>query len=378
MSKHPASGPAASCGAPDEGGSHPDGSHPGAPRPDTETQQRLAAHRSTGADGPRPRTGDHDGGDGHDGHDHGGHGHDHGAGASRRRLAIAFGITATVLIAELIGAAVTGSLALLVDAAHMLVDAGGLLLALVASVLAARPRSPRRTWGWMRAEILAAGIQAAILLAVGVYAAVEGIRRLLDPPPPVDSDVLLLGAIGVIGLLANVISLLVLAGGRKSSLNMRAAFLEVVNDALGSVAVIAAAVVIALTGWTGADAVAGLLIAAMIMPRALALLRESGSVLLESAPRGLDTQRIAGHLETIPHVVAVHDLHASLISTGVPVLTAHVIIDDECFRNGTAPLVLDALQSCAVEHFPVAVRHTTFQLEPASHPQHESLGPAHD
>lgn len=359
MSKHSAPGSTASCRPPDDDGS----------RAGTETRHRLDAHR--GAGGAEPPHGGH-------GQDHGGHGHSHDHGGSRRRLTIAFGITATVLIAELIGAAITGSLALLVDAAHMLVDAGGLLLALVASVLAARPRSPQRTWGWMRAEILAAGVQAAILLTVGVYAVIEGIRRLVQPPPPVDSEVLLLGAIGALGLLANVVSLLVLMGGRKASLNMRAAFLEVINDALGSVAVIAAAVVIALTGWTGADAVAGLLIAALIMPRALSLLRESGSVLLESVPRGLDTRNIAEHLETVPHVVAVHDLHASLISTGVPVLTAHVIIDDECFHDGTAPLVLDALQSCAVEHFPVAVRHTTFQLEPASHPQHESLGPGHE
>lgn len=312
-----------------------------------------------------------------DTHSHG-HSHDHAAGASRRRLAIAFGITASVLIAEAVGAAITGSLALLVDAAHMLVDAGGLLLALTASALAARPRSSKRTWGWLRAEILAAGMQAAVLLVVGVYAIVEGIRRLVDPPPATHTDVALLAVIGAIGLLANIASLLVLAGGRGDSLNMRAAFLEVLNDALGSVAVILAAVTIHLTGWTGADALAGLLIALLILPRALALLREAGSVLLESAPRGLDAAEVQEHLETVPHVVAVHDLHASVVATGVPVLTAHVIVEDECFHDGSLPAVLDALQVCAVEHFPVAVQHTTFQLEPASHRGHETLGPGHD
>ncbi|WP_144791122.1 cation diffusion facilitator family transporter [Kocuria palustris] len=310
-------------------------------------------------------------------HGHG-HGHDHAAGAGRTRLAIAFGITASILIAELIGAAITGSLALLVDAAHMLVDAGGLLVALVASLLSTRPRSSRRTWGWQRAEILAAGLQAAVLLAVGVYAIVEGIRRLIDPPPADDVDVVLLAVIGAVGLAANIASLLVLSGGRGQSLNMRAAFLEVLNDALGSVAVIAAAAAIRFTGWTGADALAGLLIAVLILPRALLLLRESGSVLLESAPRGLDVAEVAEHLETVPHVVAVHDLHASLVATGVPVLTAHVVVEDECFHDGSLPSVLDALQLCAVEHFPVAVQHTTFQLEPASHRRHESLGHGHD
>lgn len=211
-----------------------------------------------------------------------------------------------------------------------------------------------------------------------MYAIVEGIRRLIDPPPADDVDVVLLAVIGAVGLAANIASLLVLSGGRGQSLNMRAAFLEVLNDALGSVAVIAAAAAIRFTGWTGADALAGLLIALLILPRALLLLRESGSVLLESAPRGLDVAEVAEHLETVPHVVAVHDLHASLVATGVPVLTAHVVVEDECFHDGSLPSVLDALQLCAVEHFPVAVQHTTFQLEPASHRRHESLGHGHD
>lgn len=313
------------------------------------------------------------------GHAHGGgHSHDHAAGAGRRRLAIAFAITSSILIAEVIGAVITGSLALLVDAAHMLVDAGGLLLALLAASLAARPSSSHRTWGWLRTEILAAGMQAAVLLVVGLYAIVEGVRRLLDPPPAADTDVVLLAVIGAVGLAANIASLLVLAGGRGDSMNMRAAFLEVLNDALGSVAVIAAAAVIHFTGWTGADALAGLLISLLILPRALMLLRESGSVLLESAPRGLDVTEVREHLETVPHVAAIHDLHASVVATGVPVLTAHVVVDDDCFHNGSLPAVLDALQLCAVEHFPVAVEHTTFQLEPASHRRHEALGPAHD
>lgn len=303
-----------------------------------------------------------------------GHGHSHDlARSSRRRLAIALGITATVLMAQVIGALVTGSLALLVDSAHMAVDSVGLLMALVASILITRPRSSRRSWGWLRAEIIAAGVQATVLLGVGIYAIVEGLRRLFSPVPLDGGDVWLLGAIGVAGLLANIASLLVLTAARGTSLNMRAAFLEVLNDALGSVAVIVAAVVTGLTQWSGADPVAGILIALLIIPRAVRILRESGSVLMESAPQGLDLDEVARHLERVPRVIAVHDLHASLVATGVPVLTAHVVVENSSFDDGSVPRILDALQVCAAQHFPVSVEHATFQLEPAGHVEHETL-----
>ncbi|GAA1625798.1 cation diffusion facilitator family transporter [Georgenia ruanii] len=310
--------------------------------------------------------------DGHAGHGHA-HGHGHGPeDTGRRRLAVAFGITATVLVAEIVGAVWTGSLALLVDAAHMLTDSAGLLLALIAASLTLRPPTPRRTWGFRRAEVLAAAAQAAVLLAVGVYALVEGVRRLMAPPE-VPADGLLV--FGVIGLAANLVSIAVLAGGRSSTLNLRAAFLEVVNDALGSAAVIVSAVVIATTGWTRADAVAGMLISALIVPRTIMLLRETGSVLLESTPRGLDLDDVRAHLLELPHVREVHDLHASQIASGLPVLSAHVVVDDSCFHDGQAPGLLAALQRCVADHFPVSVAHSTFQLEPVTHRPHE--GPVH-
>ncbi|TRW43959.1 cation diffusion facilitator family transporter [Georgenia yuyongxinii] len=296
-----------------------------------------------------------------------GHTHDH-AEANRTRLAIAFGITATVLVAEVVGAWWTGSLALLVDATHMLTDTAGLGLALVAASLVLRPPTSRRTWGFRRAEVLAAAAQATLLLAVGVYALIEGVRRLMDPPDVPATGLLVFG---VIGLLANLVAMAVLAGGRSASLNLRAAFLEVVNDALGSAAVIVSAVVIAATGWTRADAVAALVIAALILPRTLMLLRESTSVLLESTPRGLDLDDVRAHLLAVPHVRAVHDLHASQIASGLPVLTAHVVIDDDCFRDGHAAEMLGQLQRCVAEHFPVSVAHSTFQLEPVGHRPHE-------
>ncbi|MDM8086491.1 cation diffusion facilitator family transporter [Cellulomonas cellasea] len=301
-------------------------------------------------------------------------GHDHHhiggspAGQHRGRLAVAFGITTAVLVAQVVGALLSGSLSLLVDSAHMLTDAGGLLMALVAASLVTRPATDRRTWGLRRAEVLAATAQAAVLLIVGVYVLVEAVRRLFSPAEVASTEMLVFGVIGLVG---NLVALGVLAGGRSSSFNMRAAFLEVLNDALGSVAVIIAAIVIALTGWTRADAVVALLIGALILPRTWKLLRETVDVLLESTPRGLDLESVRSHLLGVPRVIEVHDLHVTQIATGLPVLTAHVVVDDSCFHDGHAPQMLDALQSCVAEHFPISIEHSTFQLEPERHAQHE-------
>ena len=295
--------------------------------------------------------------------------HDHAVMTTHRgRLAVAFAITATILVAEVIGALWTGSLALLVDAGHMLTDAAGLLMALVAASLAMRPPTPERTWGFRRAEVLAAGAQATVLLAVGTYAFIEGVRR-LSAPPEVSAGGLL--AFGIIGLLGNLVSLWVLSSGRSANLNMRAAFLEVVNDALGSVAVIISAIVITTTGWTRVDALAGMLIAALIVPRAITVLREAGSILLESTPKGLDLAEVRAHILGVPHVQEVHDLHASTIATGLPVLSAHVVLDDECFLDGHAAEMLAQLQECVAAHFEVSVEHSTFQLEPPGHAERE-------
>ncbi|GAA1347141.1 cation diffusion facilitator family transporter [Falsarthrobacter nasiphocae] len=303
------------------------------------------------------------------GHSHGhAHGHSHGAGASRARLAAAFGITVGILVAEVVGAWVTGSLALLVDAAHMLTDAGGLLLALTAASLALRPASGRRTWGFQRAEVLAAGAQATILLGVGLYAFVEGARRLGEPADVPPRELLVFGAIGLVG---NLVSMRILAGGGDSSLNMRAAAAEVAADALGSVAVIVSALVVMWTGWAAADAVAGMLIALLIVPRAWLILREAGDVLLEAAPPGLDIEAVRDHILAQEHVRDVHDLHVSRITTGLPVLTAHVVIEESCFRDGHSAEILLELQQCVAGHFAISVEHSTFQLEPVGHAEIE-------
>lgn len=276
-------------------------------------------------------------------------------------------------MAEIIGSILTGSLALLVDAAHMLTDAGGLAVALLAAGLVRRPATTRRTWGYGRAEVIAAAAQAGVLLAVGLFVLVEGVRRLFEAPQVPPTTLLVFGIIGLVG---NVASIVVLASSRSHNLNLRAAFLEVVNDALGSIAVIAAAIVIRLTGWGGADAVAAILIGVLILPRAFRLLGEAVDVLLESTPRGLDLDAVREHLLALDHVQSVHDLHASQIATGLPVLTAHVVIDNECFTDGHSPQLLDELQQCVAGHFNVSVEHSTFQLEPVTHRSHES--PTHD
>lgn len=298
------------------------------------------------------------------GHDHG---HTHGH-ASERALLIAFCISAGILLAEVVGAVVTGSLALLVDAGHMVVDTGGLGIGLVATRLARRIPTARRTWGYQRAEVLGATAQAAILLAVGIYVVISAVRRLFVPEE-IDAGPLLV--FGFVGLVGNLVAFAVLVRASGEGFTSRAARLEVLNDTLGSVAVIAAAVVLFLTGWQRADSVAALLIGVLILPRAVKLLRETADVLLEATPRGLDLDAVRGHILELDHVIAVHDLHATLVSTGVPNLTAHVVVDDHCFTTAHAPAILDELQQCVAEHFDVPVEHSTFQLEPASHQRHE-------
>lgn len=308
-----------------------------------------------------------------------GHSHDHGAadaagpGDHRTKLWIAFGITAGIVVAQAIGALLTGSLALLTDTAHALTDASGLLIALIAANLMMLPADPQRTWGFRRIEVIAALGQSTLLLVVGIYAAVEGIKRLFSPPEVPATELLIFG---VIGLLANVAAIVVLSSSRGANFNMRAAFLEVLNDTLGSVAVLVSAGVIVVTGWQQADALASLFIAALIVPRTLRLLRETVSVLLETTPPGLDLDDVRRHLLVLPHVLEVHDLHASQITSGLPVLSAHVVVEDSCFSDGHAPQILDQLQACLAEHFPVSVEHSTFQLESPAHASHELA--AHD
>jgi cobalt-zinc-cadmium efflux system protein len=304
----------------------------------------------------------------HAGH---GHGHDHGAGlaadpGNRTRLTWVLAITVTVLIVEVIGAVIADSLALLADAGHMLTDVAGLTLAVIAARLALRPASDQRTWGFRRAEVLAAAAQAAVLLAVGGYILIESVRRWFSVPE-VTAGVMIV--FGIVGLAGNIVAMAILAGARSDNMNMCAAFLEVVNDALGSVAVLVAAAVIALTGWTRADVVASMLIGLLIIPRTWRLLREAVDVLLESTPKDLDLSVVRAHVLGVPHVQAIHDLHASQVATGLPTFSAHVVVDDDCFHDGHLTTMLDDIQGCLAGHFDV--EHSTIQFEAASHADHE-------
>jgi cobalt-zinc-cadmium efflux system protein len=259
-------------------------------------------------------------------------------------------------------------LALFADAGHLLSDAAGVGLALIAVAFAARPPTPARTFGFQRAEILAAVVNGMVLFAVGIGVVGFSLARLADPQP---SDAGVMAAFGALALVGNGLALLLLARGAKSSLNIRGAYLEVLSDALGAVGVLVAAAVIATTGEQRADPVASLLVGLLILPRTVRLLREALDVLLEATPRGLDLADIRAHIEQVPGVVSCHDLHAWMITSGTPVLSAHVVVSDECWEAGHAPRVLDRLSACLTEHFDLD--HCTFQLEQVTHADHEGV-----
>lgn len=299
-------------------------------------------------------------------------GHQHGhsivsAGAlHRRRLLIVLAITGCVLIVEVIGASITGSLALLADAGHMLTDVAGIALAVLAVTFAGRAATPERTFGYYRLEILAAVVNSVLLFGVAGFILWQAVVRWQDQPA-VEGGLMLVFA--SIGLVANAVSLFVLRSGARHSMNVRGAYLEVLGDFLGSAAVIVAAVVIALTDWVRADAVASFAVAMMILPRTWALLRDAVDVLLEATPRGVDATAVRQHLLDTPGVVGVHDLHIWTITSGLPVLSAHVVVEEAVLAENGGGAVLDHLGDCLTDHFDVG--HCTFQLEPVGHADHE-------
>lgn len=310
------------------------------------------------------------------GHGHG-HGHaegTHGEGRAgdRRRLKIVLGITGSVMVLQAFGGWLTGSLALVADSAHMAMDAGGVLLALGASYVAARPAGERSTFGYHRAEVVAALANAVVLLGLGGVLLYVGISRLVDPG---EVDALPMILFALTGLLANGVSMAVLSRSDTGSLNLRGALMEVLADLLGSVFAILAGVVILLTDFQRADPIASLLIAVMILPRALSLARDSLRVLLEVAPEELDLEEVTRHIRGMDGVLDVHDLHAWTITSGLPSLSAHVTVSDEALEAYGVGGMLDRVSHCVAEHF--EVRHATFQIEPATHRAHEDLGEAH-
>ncbi len=302
-----------------------------------------------------------------------GHSHTGGTGAGgtatgqhRRALIMVMGLSTLIAIAEIIGTLITGSLVLLADAALMAADAAGLGLSLLAAYAASRPPTDRRTFGYARAEILAAMANAVLLLGMAAFIIVEAIRRLMSPTA-VSSGLLII--FGVVALAANAVSLLLLRRGQAESLNLRGAFLEVASDALGAAAVIVTGVIIATTGFTRADPIASLAVGLLILPRTWQLLRETIDVLLEASPRGMDLSEVRRHMTDLSGVRDVHELHAWTITSGLPVLSAHVVVDPGIVDDGRCAAMLDRLQDCLRGHFDV--EHSTFQIEPSGHAAHE-------
>lgn len=301
------------------------------------------------------------------------HDHAHGVSgvrgqANHRLLAISLTLTSLVMVVQIVGAVLTGSLALLADAAHMFADASALVIALIASLVAARPANERNTYGYQRAEVFGALINAVLLIALCVWIAIEAIGRLVTPPEHEVAGGLML-AVAVAGLVANAISMWLLSAAQRTSINVRGAYLEVLGDLIGSAVVIVAAIVIWTTGWMPADALASLVIAAMILPRAVVLLREVFSVLGERAPRGTEVAAIREHILRKPGVTAVHDVHVWQLTRGAPVFTAHVVVERAVLADGRSAALLTSLQTCLAEHFDV--EHSTFQFEPAGHVEHD-------
>ena len=302
--------------------------------------------------------------DRHTGHD--GHGHGVGAGADRRYLSIALALIIGFMVVEVVVALVSGSLALLSDAGHMLTDAGAIGASLWAIRLAARPASGVWTFGWKRAEILSAAVNGITLLVIGALVGFEAIRRLIQPPPVAGGPVLVVAALGVV---VNLVAVWVLAKASRSSLNVQGSFKHILTDLYGFIATFIAGVVIVLTGFVRADAIASLIVVGLMFHAAWGLLRDSGRILLEAAPAGTDLKAIRDHLGANEHVIDVHDLHVWTVTSNLPALSAHVVIADGCFHDGHAPGLLDEMQACLVGHFDV--EHSTFQFEPASHAEHE-------
>jgi cobalt-zinc-cadmium efflux system protein len=296
------------------------------------------------------------GGHSHGGHAHAGHahGHDHGVGASQRRLGITLGLVLVYMIAEVIGGLASNSLALLADAGHMLSDAGALALSLLAMSIARRPPSTTHTFGYQRAEILAAMVNGALLIAISIYVFVAAYRR-IGHAAEVEGGLMMVVAIG--GLAINLAGLWILHGGRNESLNVHGAWLHVLSDALGSVGAIVAAVLVRQLGWHWADPAASVLIGLLVVYSAWALIRSTARVLMQAVPAHIDIEAVHEALAAIPGVVDVHDLHVWSVTSGRDVLSAHLTTDAEVDRDR----MMAEVQTCLRVRFDL--RHSTIQLE---------------
>jgi cobalt-zinc-cadmium efflux system protein len=288
---------------------------------------------------------------------------------NRRVLTIVLGLTLAFTAVEVVGGVLTGSLALLADAVHMLSDNLALTLALVAVWLAGRPSTPERSFGYQRAEILAALANGVILVALAIWIFIAAWGRLTDPPEVLAGWVAL---VAVVGLAVNLAAAMILHRAGHDTLNMRAALRHVIADALGSFGVLVAAVVILVTGWRYADPVAGALIGLLVLGSSWTVIRDSVQILLEGAPRGIDARELGRRLAGMPGVVEVHDLHVWTITSGFPALSAHVLVErgDDCHARRRE------LEELLLREY--GIEHTTLQVDHVAPPPLISIQSARD
>lgn len=301
--------------------------------------------------------GEHEGGaHGHETRSHG-HGHSHSAaGANKGRLKVVLGLTASYMLVEVVGGLLTHSLALLAEAAHMLADVVGLALAFMAVRFAERPATPERTYGYYRVEILAATVNAVVLMCLSVFILIEAGERLRNPPEVAGGAMLLVAAFG---LAVNLVGVFILRAGAAESLNVRAAYFEVLSDAVSAVGVILAGAVIWTTGWPYADPLVSAGIGLFILPRTWTLLREAVGILLEGTPAHINVAAVRRAMEAVPGVTKVHDLHVWTITSGMHALSAHAGVAEGASNRE----VLDGLRACVARQFQIS--HATVQLEEA-------------
>ena len=288
-----------------------------------------------------------------------------------RLLVGALSLIVVFMALEVAVALVSHSLALLSDAGHMVTDAGALLAAIGAARLAARPARGVWTYGLKRAEILAAAGNGVALLVIAALVCFEAVLRLMHPPAVQGTAVL---TVALAGVAVNLGATFLLARASRTSLNVEGAFQHIVTDLLAFVATAIAGVVLMTTGFRRADSIASLVVVVLMVRASYRLLGESGRVLLEAAPANVGLADVRAHMLAVPHVSEVHDLHVWTLTSDLPAVSAHVVVDDCCFVENHAPRVLDDLQACLVGHFDV--EHSTFQLEASGHAEHETGGHA--
>ncbi|OCA94721.1 cation diffusion facilitator family transporter [Actinobaculum suis] len=302
------------------------------------------------------------------GNNHAEHAHSHGVSqdADRRYLWGALILLVVFMLGEVVVAFASHSLALLSDAAHMLTDTAAIAIAIWVSHVVTRPATKRWTFGLVRAEILSGLANGATLLILGVIIVVEAVQRFFAPPEVSGWAVVITALAGVV---VNVGATALLARANRDSLNIRGAYQHILTDLYGFIGTAVAGVIIVTTGWVHADAIASLIVAFLMLHAGWGLVRDAGHVLLEGAPANISVAEVREHITGVEGVLAVHDLHLWSVGSEFPVISAHIVVEDEAFYDGRLPHLLDKVQDCLQDHFDV--EHSTFQFEPAVHSSHE-------